>query len=108
MSSLERWQYVYLLLALLLFGLAAIGYVITGISVFTLYPIIVCLGIVFVVVRPMAFGYIMAGFGVMSLAIAGFLVQGEASLLTKTVLVVIGLGTLIGGIRTHRTRSINQ
>ncbi|QCW04840.1 hypothetical protein [Natrinema pallidum] len=108
MTSLERWQYVYLSLALLIFAISVVGYFMTGVSIFSLYPTIVWLGLLIVIVRPTMFGYIMAGFGILSLAIAGFLMRGGASLLTIGVLVVVGGGALVGGIRTHRTRSLEQ
>lgn len=108
MSRLQRWQYVYLTLALLILGLAAIGYTITGPSVFSLYPTIVCIGLTIVVIRPLTFGYVMAVFGIVSLAIAGFLVRDGASPITIGVLVVVGIGALVGGIRTRRAGSISQ
>jgi hypothetical protein len=67
---LKRWQYLWTAAALLLFGFAITGYLLYGVSVVSLYPLITGLGALIVVARPERFGYIMGGLGVVSFVVA--------------------------------------
>jgi len=45
-------------------------------------------------IRPLMYGYVMIGFGVMLLALVAVLILGESSLLIRGLTAIIGIGQL--------------
>ncbi len=104
MISLNRWQYPWVLLSVITFGLTIAGYYFTGISITTVYPTIVGIGLLIIVVQPKSFGYVMSGFGILSLIIAGVLMFKDTSHIVQISLIAVGIGALVGGIQSHKKR----
>ncbi|MFP8952941.1 hypothetical protein ACLI4Z_08215 [Natrialbaceae archaeon A-arb3/5] len=100
MYTVERWQYPWLGLALLTSGLTAAGYLFYGVSIVSLYPLTAAVGCLIVAVRPNRFGYVMAGLGIVSLVVAT--IPDSLSPVSRGGLVVVGIGALVGGIRSNR------
>ncbi|WP_139231121.1 hypothetical protein [Halostagnicola kamekurae] len=108
MVSINRWQYPYIALAVAAFGLTIAGYYFAGISIASVYPAVIGVGLLIIVAHPTLSGYVMSGFGVLSLITAGMLTIGDASFIVQGTLIVIGIGALVGGIRFEKRRTNNQ
>ncbi|WP_121744739.1 hypothetical protein [Natronorubrum halophilum] len=106
MKTVDRCQYPWIALAATAFGLAIAGYLLEGVSVVSLYPLTGGFGLLIVVSRPKAFGYVMAGLGIVSLVVAGL--PADWSPLTRGVLVVVGIGSLVGGVRSLSSVAANR
>ncbi|THE65785.1 hypothetical protein D8Y22_06360 [Salinadaptatus halalkaliphilus] len=102
MESLERWQYPWIALALFVGGVALVSLSLTGISVVTGFASVVAVGLATIVVRPRLYGYVMAGIGVLSVALSGLLFLWDWSLLTVAVLALVGLGAVARGVHTQQ------
>lgn len=98
---LKRWQYPWIILALLLFTLAIIGQLSYEVGIVSLYPVLGGIGLLVIAARPKKFGYVMTGLGTVSLAIA--VLPADWSPVTRGVLIIVGVGALIGGIRSHKS-----
>ncbi|KDE57655.1 hypothetical protein EL22_10650 [Halostagnicola sp. A56] len=96
----ERWQYPWIGLALLTFALGIVGQIYYEMGIISLYPVFTGLGILIIAARPEKFGYVMAGLGALSLVTA-VLLDGWSPL-TRGILFLVGVGTVIGGIRSQQ------
>jgi hypothetical protein len=102
MVSIPRWQYPWILLDVVLFGLAGAGYYISGISIAAIYPAIVGIGLIIIVSRPKRFGYVVSGLGILSVMIAIVLLFKETNPIVLVALLAAGLGGLIVGFWSQK------
>lgn len=106
MISLDRWQYPWIGLALVMFGLSVGGYLLYDVGIVSLFPLLAGFGFLVIVARPEKFGYVMAGLGGVSVIIA--LLPADWSPLTRGVLGIVGIGTIVASIRSQRSRETDQ
>ncbi|WP_133412284.1 hypothetical protein [Natrarchaeobaculum sulfurireducens] len=106
MWSLKRWQYPWMVLALLLMILSAAGYLLYDIGTISLFPLIVGIGMLVIVVKPRMYGSVMVGIGVLSIFTS--LISISLSPLSQGVLIIIGIVAILAGIQSQRNEESDQ
>ncbi|TMT81483.1 hypothetical protein E2L06_16025 [Haloterrigena sp. H1] len=99
----DKWKYLYGGIMFFVLTAVTVGYSFYDIGL--LIPVvglIVCFGISLIMLRPLMYGYVMIGFGVMLLALVAVLILGESSLLIRGLTAIIGIGAIIRGLQAQR------
>lgn len=100
MVELERWQYPWIILGVVLLGLSGIGGYL-GYPIATLFPFIVGVGFLSIVIKPRAYPIVITGVGILSVALSGLLLVRDWSLLTVMILALVGIGAVIWGVHNY-------
>lgn len=107
MVELERWQYPWVILGIVLLGLSGIGGYL-GYPTATVFPFIVGVGFLSIVIKPRAYPIVITGVGILSVALSGLLLVQEWSLLTVVILALVGIGAVFRGVHDYLNMELEQ
>ncbi|SFS95957.1 hypothetical protein [Halostagnicola kamekurae] len=107
MVEVERWQYPWIILGIVLLGLSSIGGYL-GSPIATIYPFIGSVGLLSIVIKPKAYPIVITGIGILSVALSGLLLVRDWSLLAVVILALVGIWGVILGVHTYLNRGFEQ